>query len=80
MVVNPEDMVEYRQVTLGPRVNGLRVIRQGVGPEDRIIVNGLQRAMPGMKVSPVQEDIEVKDKNFLTPGIVTKDPESKTGG
>lgn len=80
MVVNPEDMVEYRQVTLGPRVNGLRVIRQGVGPEDRIIVNGLQRVMPGMKVSPVQEDIVVKDKNFLTPGIVTKDPESNTGG
>ena len=80
MVVNPEDMVEYRQVTLGPRVSGLRVIRQGVGPEDRIIVNGLQRAMPGMKVSPVEEDIVVKEKNFLTPGIVIKDPESNTGG
>lgn len=80
MVVNPENMVEYRQVTLGPRVNGLRVIRQGVGPDDRIIVNGLQRAMPGMKVSPVEEEIVVKEKNFLTPGIVIKDPESNTGG
>lgn len=80
MVVNPEDTVEYRQVTVGPRVNGLRVIRQGVGPDDRIIVNGLQRAMPGMKVSPVEEDIVVKGKNFLSPGIVTKDPESNTGG
>ncbi len=80
MVVNPEGTVEYRQVTVGPRVSGLRVIRRGVGPEDRIIVNGLQRAMPGMKVSPVEEDIVVKEKNFLTPGIVIKDPESNTGG
>lgn len=80
LVVNPEDTVEYRQVTLGPRVNGLRVVRKGVGPEDRIIVNGLQRAMPGMKVSPVEEEIAVKDKNFLMPGIRTQAPESKTGG
>ena len=80
LVVDPEGTVEYRQVTLGPRVNGLRVIRQGVGPEDRIIVNGLQRAMPGMKVNPVEEQIAVKDKNFLMPGIRTQAPESRTGG
>ncbi|MEW6144233.1 MAG: efflux RND transporter periplasmic adaptor subunit [Thermodesulfobacteriota bacterium] len=88
MVVSPEDMVEYRQVTLGPRVNGLRVIRQGVAPGDRIVVNGLQRAMPGTKVTPVEEDIVVKEKNFLTPGLPSKEPqqnatqapESNTGG
>jgi len=80
MVVNPENTVEYRQVTLGPRVNGLRVVREGLNPEDRIIVNGLQRAMPGMKVSPVEEEIAVKDKNFLTPGIDTQEPETRTGG
>ena len=80
MVVNPENTVEYRQVTLGPMVNGLRVIRQGLTPEDRIIVNGLQRAMPGTKVSPVEEEIAIKDKNFLTPGIDTQEPETRTGG
>jgi len=80
MVVNPENTVEYRQVTLGPRVNGLRVVREGVGPDDRIITKGLQRAMPGAKVSPVEEDIVVKEENFLTPGIITQEPGSKTGG
>jgi RND family efflux transporter MFP subunit len=79
MVVNPEDTVEYRQVTLGPRVNGLRVIRQGVDRQDRIIVNGLQRAMPGVKVSPVEEDIVVKEENFLMPRIRTQEP-ARTGG
>lgn len=80
MVVDPENTVEYRQVTLGPRVNGLRVIREGVQPGDRIIVKGLQRAMPGAKVSPVEEKIAVNEKNFLTPGIDTQEPGSKTGG
>lgn len=80
MIVNPENTVEYRQVTLGPLVNGLRVVRQGVTPQDRIIVKGLQRVMPGAKVDPVEEPIVVKEENFLTPGIVTKDPESNTGG
>ncbi|HVY55381.1 MAG TPA: efflux RND transporter periplasmic adaptor subunit [Thermodesulfobacteriota bacterium] len=80
MVVNPENAVEYRQVTLGPLVNGLRVIREGVKPEDRIIVKGMQRAMPGVKVSPVEEDIAVNEKNFLTPGIDTQEPGSTTGG
>jgi multidrug efflux system membrane fusion protein len=80
MVVNSENTVEYRQVTLGPRVNGLRVIRQGVSPDDRIIVKGLQRAMPGAKVSPAEEAIVFKEKNFLTPGIHTQEPESRTGG
>ena len=80
MVVNPENMVEYRQVTLGPLVNGLRVVREGVGPDDRIIVKGLQRAMPGIKVSPVEEKIAVNEKNFLTPGITTQEPGSMTGG
>lgn len=80
LLVDPDNTVEYRMVTLGPRVNGLRVIREGVQQGDRIIVNGLQRAMPGAKVSPVEEKIAVNEKNFLTPGIDTHEPGSKTGG
>lgn len=67
-IVNPENTVEYRQVTLGPRMNGLRIVREGVMPEDRVIVKGLQRVQPGIKVDPVEEGIVVKEKNFLMPG------------
>jgi RND family efflux transporter MFP subunit len=51
-VVKDDDTVEERQVTLGPLDEGLRVIRDGLKPEDRVIVDGLQRARVGAKVSP----------------------------
>jgi multidrug efflux system membrane fusion protein len=51
-VVKDDDTVEERQVTLGPLDEGLRVIRQGLKPEDRVIIDGLQRARVGAKVSP----------------------------
>ena len=46
------DTVEARPVTLGPLDEGLRVIREGLKPEDRVIIDGLQRARPGAKVAP----------------------------
>jgi membrane fusion protein, multidrug efflux system len=51
-VVKDDDTVEARQVTLGPLDEGLRVIREGLKPEDRVIIDGLQRARPGAKVAP----------------------------
>jgi multidrug efflux pump subunit AcrA (membrane-fusion protein) len=37
---------------LGPLDDGLRVIREGLHAEDRVIVNGIQRARVGAKVAP----------------------------
>lgn len=51
-VVRDDDTVEARPVTLGPIDDGLRVIRDGLKPEDRVIIEGLQRARVGAKVSP----------------------------
>jgi membrane fusion protein, multidrug efflux system len=51
-VVKPDDTVEARPVTLGPLDEGLRVIREGLKPDDRVIVNGIQRARVGAKVAP----------------------------
>jgi RND family efflux transporter MFP subunit len=52
LVVGEGDKVEYRAVTTGPLADGLRVVREGVKPGDRIIINGLQRVRPGMVVKP----------------------------
>jgi len=49
-VVDGKDDVAFRRVTLGPLQDGLRVILEGVAPEERIIVNGLQRVRAGVKV------------------------------
>jgi multidrug efflux system membrane fusion protein len=51
-VVKEDDTVEAKPVILGPLDEGLRVIREGLKPEDRVIVEGLQRARVGAKVSP----------------------------
>jgi RND family efflux transporter MFP subunit len=51
-VVKADDTVEARPVTLGPLDDGLRVIREGLKPDDRVIVDGLQRARVGAKVAP----------------------------
>ncbi len=60
-VVKDDDTVEARAVTLGPLDDGLRVIRSGLKPEDRVVVLGLQRARPGAKVTPeLQKTTEAK--------------------
>ncbi len=46
-VIGPKDVVQARPVQLGPVIDGLRVIRSGITAKDRVIVGGLQRAMPG---------------------------------
>ncbi|WOH85480.1 efflux RND transporter periplasmic adaptor subunit [Bradyrhizobium sp. BEA-2-5] len=51
-VVRAGNTVEARPVVLGPLDEGLRVIREGLKPEDHVIVDGLQRARVGAKVAP----------------------------
>ena len=51
LVVGADHKVESRTVTLGPLVDGLRVIRQGLTAGELIVVNGLQRVRPGMEVN-----------------------------
>jgi multidrug efflux system membrane fusion protein len=51
-VVKDDNTVEAKPVVLGPLDEGLRVIREGLKAEDRVIVDGLQRARVGAKVTP----------------------------
>ena len=51
-VVKDNDTVEAKEIVLGPLDEGLRVIREGLKAEDRVIVDGTQRARVGAKVSP----------------------------
>ena len=52
LVLKPDSTVDYRLVQLGRLVDGFRVVSSGVKPGEQIIVNGLQRVRPGMKVTP----------------------------
>lgn len=52
LVVNGENKAEYREVRLGPMVDGLRVVEDGLAAGERIVVNGLQRVRPGAPITP----------------------------
>jgi multidrug efflux system membrane fusion protein len=53
MVVDAENKAVYRAITLGPMVDGMRVVRSGLTRDERIVVNGLQRIRPNDVVAPV---------------------------
>ncbi|MFC5461101.1 efflux RND transporter periplasmic adaptor subunit [Massilia niabensis] len=52
VVVDATNKAEYRQVTLGPVIDGLRVVRTGLKGGEKIVVNGLQRVRPGEPLAP----------------------------
>lgn len=58
--VGPDNVVKPTPVTLGPIVEGLRVVREGLQPADRIIIDGLANPMvrPGVKVAPQAGEIK----------------------
>jgi RND family efflux transporter MFP subunit len=55
LVLDKENTVEQRKVMIGPRVGDLRVIESGLKPEERVVVAGILRAIPGQKVDPQLE-------------------------
>lgn len=56
LIVGPDNTVERRYVTVGTEVGGMRDIAAGLGPEEWIVVKGLQKAVPGRKVTPRRQD------------------------
>ena len=54
-VVDGDNTVKQKYLTLGTLQGNLRVVKSGLEPDDRVIVNGLMRARPGVKVTPVEE-------------------------
>lgn len=52
LVLDQNNTVQYRPVTLGEKVNGLRIIADGLHPGERIVIKGLQRVRPGTPVNP----------------------------
>jgi multidrug efflux system membrane fusion protein len=52
LVVGPGDTLAYRPVVPGRLTDGLRIVTTGLKPGERIVVNGLMRVRPGMKVAP----------------------------
>ena len=61
--VTDDGTVKPKVITLGPIVKGLRVVRTGLEETDRVVINGIQRARPGQKVTPEEGKIEAQSGN-----------------
>lgn len=61
MVVDAENKANYREIKLGPVVEGMRVVRDGLKPGEQIVVSGWQKLRPGAVVTP--EALDAKPQN-----------------
>jgi len=78
LVVGDDDKTMYREVKLGPIIDGLRVIKQGLKGGEAIVVNGLQRVKPGDRVTPQKTDMLETDKPSAVPGKVSQKATAKS--
>src|SRR5262249_33127582 len=69
--INAEDIVDMHTVKLGALFGDLRAIESGIKLQDRIIVNGLQRARPGTKVNATERPIPTDALGLTAPGSPT---------
>lgn len=58
LVLDDADTARVVPVTLGPRIDGLRVVRSGLDGSERVVVSGLQRVRPGTPVKPQTRELE----------------------
>ena len=61
LVVGADNTIQYRAVSLGPLVDGLRIVRAGLESGEQIVVNGLQRVRPGMTIAPERVAMDAGD-------------------
>jgi len=72
LVVDDAGVVRQKYVTLGQLDDGLRVVRDGVVATDRVIVNGLMRVRPGIKVNAREENTPATPATPAKPGDEAK--------
>jgi membrane fusion protein, multidrug efflux system len=61
LLVGPENKVSLRTVTLGERYKGFFIVKEGLKPGDRVVVEGLQKAIPGRRVTPTEHPISQEE-------------------
>jgi membrane fusion protein, multidrug efflux system len=71
-VVGADRHVAYREVKLGPVIDDLRVVRDGLKPGEAIVVNGVQRVRPGMPVAPAETPMDPKLRSAAAPTAQAK--------
>lgn len=63
LVLNADNVVEQRKIEAGQHVGSMRVILKGLKPDDRVVVDGTLRAVPGQKVDPKLETLKAPSQS-----------------
>lgn len=66
LVAGPDNVTQYRPVATGERIGGMRIIQKGLTKDERVIVNGIQKARPGSPVTPVEAKSEAAPQTGAT--------------
>ena len=60
-VIDAQNKVTYRPVTVGRLNDGLRIVEKGLQPGETVVVNGLQRVRPGVVVAPERVAMDARE-------------------
>jgi RND family efflux transporter MFP subunit len=63
LVLNADNVVEQRTIEAGQHVGPMRVILKGLKPDDRVVIDGTLRAVPGQKVDPKLETLKAPSQS-----------------
>ncbi len=74
-IVDDKNTIATKNITLGPMVEGLRVVRQGLKGDERVVISGVQMLGDGMPVTPEVKKIEAKPDNSIPSNMVSDKPE-----
>lgn len=66
LVIDESNIANYRPITLGPIIDGLRVVRSGLQAGENIVIEGLQRVRPGQPVTPDIVELDAWLNRFKT--------------
>jgi RND family efflux transporter MFP subunit len=73
-ILGDDGVVRQQTVDPGPVVDGLRVVRSGLKPTDKVIIDGLQRVRPGVKAKGIPGQIVLKPTNPSANGLASTPP------
>ena len=69
LVVGDDGLATRRPIKLGPLVDGMRIVREGISADEWVVVRGQARIRPGMKVAPKQEPLKMSEAGTPTGSI-----------
>jgi RND family efflux transporter MFP subunit len=72
LIVNDKNVVERRDVKLGPQIDGLRVIEDGLKPKEWVVVSGLKDLKPGDTVEPQRKEMPQRPASKEKPNQTEK--------